>query len=86
MVNVIKFLRKFKKSQRYSLKAGLKIKETLESHEIINWSTEDKDSNSKDFVTVVDKGVEKYIFYSLKELFPSFELIGEGKVSASESK
>jgi myo-inositol-1(or 4)-monophosphatase len=74
------------KAKDIVLKAGEKVKEAFESREIINSSIEDKDSNPTDLVTAVDKGVEKFIFSSLKELFPTFELVGEETVSASESK
>ena len=68
------------------LKAGISVKEAFESREIINSSTEVKDSNPTDLVTVVDKNVEKFLFTSLKEKFPSFSLVGEETVSSSESK
>ena len=74
------------KAKDIVLKAGEKVKEAFESREIINSSIEDKDSNPTDLVTAVDKGVEKFIFSSLKELFPTFELVGEETVSASKSK
>ena len=68
------------------LEAGKKVKEAFDSREIIDNSTEIKDSNPTDLVTEVDKSVEKFLFSSLKSLFPSFDLIGEETVSASESK
>ena len=68
------------------LEAGKKVKEAFDSREIIDNSTETKDSNPTDLVTEVDKSVEKFLFSSLKSLFPSFDLIGEETVSASESK
>jgi len=68
------------------LEAGKKVKEAFDSREIIDNSTETKDSNPTDLVTEVDKSVEKFLFSSLKSLFPSFGLIGEETVSASESK
>lgn len=75
-----------KKTKEVVLKAGEKVKEAFDSREIINSSVEDKDSNPTDLVTAVDKGVEQFIFSSLKELFPSFLLVGEETVSSSESK
>jgi myo-inositol-1(or 4)-monophosphatase len=74
------------KTKNVVLKAGEKVKEAFKSREIINSSVEDKESNPTDLVTAVDKEVENYIFSSLKELFPSFLLVGEETVSASESK
>ena len=68
------------------LEAGKKVKEAFDSREIIDNSTETKDSNPTDLVTEVDKSVEKFLFSSLKSLFPSFDLIGEETVSSSESK
>ena len=68
------------------LEAGKKVKDAFDSREIIDKSTETKDSNPTDLVTEVDKSVEKFLFSSLKSLFPSFDLIGEETVSASESK
>ena len=67
-------------------KAGEKVKEAFESREIINSSIEIKDSNPADLVTAVDKNVEKYLYTSLKDLFPSFLFIGEETLSSSESK
>ena len=67
-------------------KAGEKVKEAFESREIINSSIEIKDSNPADLVTAVDKNVEKFLYTSLKDLFPSFLFIGEETVSSSESK
>ena len=74
------------KTKNLVLKAGEKVKEAFESREIINSSIEDKDSNPTDLVTAVDKNVEKFLFSSLKELFPSFLLVGEETVSSSDSK
>ena len=74
------------KTKNIVLKAGEKVKEAFESREIINSSIEAKDSNPTDLVTAVDKDVEKFIFESLKNLFPSFLLVGEETVSSSESK
>ena len=68
------------------LEAGVKVKQAFESREIIDNSTEAKDSNPTDLVTEVDKSVEKFLFTSLKSIFPSFDLIGEETVSSSESK
>ena len=74
------------KTKELVLKAGEKVKEAFESREIINSSIEDKDSNPTDLVTAVDKNVENFLFSSLKEIYPSFSLVGEETVSASESK
>ena len=74
------------KTKNLVLKAGEKVKEAFESREIINSSIKDKDSNPTDLVTAVDKNVEKFLFSSLKELFPSFLLVGEETVSSSDSK
>ena len=68
------------------LEAGSKVKQAFESREIIDTSIEEKDSNPTDLVTQVDKSVEKFLFSSLKSLFPSFDLIWEETVSSSESK
>ena len=74
------------KTKNIVLKAGEKVKEAFESREIINSSIEIKDSNPADLVTSVDKNVEKFLYTSLKENFPSFLFIGEETVSSSESK
>ena len=74
------------KTKELVLKAGEKVKEAFESREIINSSIEDKDSNPTDLVTAVDTNVEHFLFSSLKEIYPSFSLVGEETVSASESK
>ena len=74
------------KAKNIVLKAGEKVKEAFESREIINSSIEIKDSNPADLVTAVDKNVEKLLYSSLKENFPSFLFIGEETVSSSESK
>ena len=74
------------KTKELVLKAGEKVKEAFESREIINSSIEDKDSNPTDLVTAVDTNVENFLFSSLKEIYPSFSLVGEETVSASESK
>ena len=68
------------------LEAGSKVKQAFESREIIDTSIEEKDSNPTDLVTQVDKSVEQYLFSSLRELYPTFDLIGEETVSSSESK
>ena len=74
------------KTKELVLKAGEKVKEAFDSREIINTSTEDKDSNPTDLVTAVDKNVEQFLFSNLKEIYPSFSLVGEETVCASESK
>ena len=74
------------KTKELVLKAGEKVKEAFDSREIINSSIEAKDSNPTDLVTAVDKNVENFLFSSLKELYPSFSLVGEETVSSSESK
>ena len=74
------------KTKEFVLKAGEKVKEAFESREIINSSIEDKDSNPTDLVTAVDKNVENFLFKSLKEVYPTFSLVGEETVSSSESK
>ena len=68
------------------IKAGDKIKEAFESREIITNSLNIKDSNTTDLVTEIDKSTEKFIFNSLKELYPNFRLVGEETVSSSESQ
>ena len=68
------------------LEAGTKVKQAFDSREIIDSSTESKDSNPTDLVTAVDKSVENYLFSSLKSLYPDFDLIGEETVSSSETK
>ena len=68
------------------LEAGSKVKQAFDSREIIDTSTETKDSNPTDLVTAVDKSVENFLFSSLRKLYPSFDLIGEETVSSSESK
>ena len=68
------------------LEAGSKVKQAFDSREIIDNSTEAKDSNPTDLVTDVDKSVEKFLFSSLRSLYPDFDLIGEETVSSSESK
>ena len=68
------------------LEAGSKVKQAFDSREIIDNSTEAKDSNPTDLVTDVDKSVEKFLFSSLRSLYPDFGLIGEETVSSSESK
>ena len=76
----------FKKIKPIIIKAGEKIKEAFESREIITNSLDIKDSNSTDLVTEVDKSIEKFIFNSLKELYPNFRLVGEETVSSSDSQ
>ena len=68
------------------LEAGSKVKQAFDSREIIDNSTEAKDSNPTDLVTDVDKSVEKFLFSSLRSLYPDFDLIGEETVSSSETK
>ena len=68
------------------LKAGAKVKEAFLSREVIDNSVEVKDANPTDLVTEVDKSVEQFLFKSLRELYPTFDLIGEETVSSSESK
>jgi len=68
------------------LEAGSKVKQAFDSREIIDNSTEAKDSNPTDLVTDIDKSVEKFLFSSLRSLYPDFDLIGEETVSSSETK
>jgi len=68
------------------LKAGEKVKDAFESREIINSSIEVKHTNPTDLVTAIDKNVENYLFSSLKEIYPSFLLVGEETVSSTESQ
>ena len=68
------------------LEAGSKVKQAFISREIIDSSTEEKDANPTDLVTQVDKSVEQFLFSSLRNLYPTFDLIGEETVSSSESK
>ena len=68
------------------LEAGSKVKQAFDSREIIDNSTEEKDSNPTDLVTEVDKSVENFLFTSLRNLYPSFDLVGEETVSSSVSK
>ena len=73
-------------TKKLVLKAGEKVKEAFESREIINSSIEVKGCKATDLVTAVDKNVENFLFSSLKEIYPSFSLVGEETVSSSESK
>lgn len=74
------------KTKNIVIKAGELVKEAFESREIINSTIELKDSNPTDLVTIVDKNVEKLLFSSLKQLYPTFLFIGEETVSSTESK
>ena len=44
------------------LEAGSKVKQAFDSREIIDTSTETKDSNPTDLVTAVDKSVENFLY------------------------
>ena len=68
------------------LEAGSKVKQAFDSREIIDNSTEEKDSNPTDLVTEVDKSVENFLFTSLRNLYPSFDLVGEETVSSRVKK
>ena len=74
------------KAKNIVLKAGEIVKEAFESRNIINSTIEIKDSNPADLVTAVDKNVEKMLYESLKNSFPSFLFIGEETISFSKTK